>query len=142
MNEPTLNTTRASSREDVASSVFAQMVVQLSNMALMMLGRVPNPQSGETIEDTDAARMFIDQLEMLETKTKGNLTKEEDRLLKQSLTGLRMAFVEAIENPSANRAAADRQEQPTRESNIPGPSVEVPSSSTEEESRKKFTKKY
>src|SRR4051812_39552020 len=103
MNEPTVKDAgQSGGAGDV--SLFAQMVVQLSNMALMMLGHVPNPQTGETIGDLDAARMFIDQLEMLEAKTKGNLTKEEERLLKQSVTGLRMAFVEAIEHPTSSHA--------------------------------------
>src|SRR6185503_2931044 len=88
------------SREEMMSALFAQLVVQQSNMAMLLMGKVPHPQTGQTVRDTEAARLFIDQLEMLEAKTKGNLTKEEDQLLKQSLMGLRMAFVEAMEAPA------------------------------------------
>jgi hypothetical protein len=42
--------------------------------------------------------MFIDQLEMIAFKTQGNLDKDEDNLLQQSLMNLRLAFVEAVEN--------------------------------------------
>src|ERR1041384_5851007 len=91
--------------EDATSALFANLVIQQTNMALMLMGRVPNPESGETVQDLDAARMFIDQLEMLEIKTKGNLDKREDQLLKQSLTTLRMVFVEAV-NAAPNQPAA------------------------------------
>src|SRR2546426_11284639 len=87
------------SREEIMSALFANMVVQQTNMALMLLGKVPHPESGQHFRDLDGAKMFIDQLEMLEVKTKGNLEKEEDALLKQSLTMLRMAFVEAVDAP-------------------------------------------
>src|ERR1044071_3119965 len=88
------------SREEMNSALFAQMVIQQANMAMLLMGKVPHPQSGETVRDMEAARLLIDQLEMLETKTKGNLTKEEAQLLRQSLMSLRMAFVEAVESPA------------------------------------------
>src|SRR3954462_5587311 len=88
------------SREEMNSALFAQMVIQQSNMAMLLLGKVPHPQTGETVRDIEAARLFIDQLEMLEAKTKGNLNKQEEELLKQSLMSLRMAFVEAMESPA------------------------------------------
>ena len=83
------------------SALFAQMVMQQSSMAMMLLGKTAHPETGEIIRDLEAARLFIDQLEMLEYKTKGNLTQEEAALLQQSLMSLRMAFVEAVDSPSA-----------------------------------------
>src|ERR1051325_3894763 len=88
------------SREESTSALFANLVIQQTNMALMFLGRLPHPETGEQAQNLEAARMFIDQLEMIETKTKGNLDKHEDQLLKQSLTSLRMAFVEAVNSPA------------------------------------------
>ena len=67
------------------SALFANMIVQQTNMALMLLGKVPHPETGEKYKDLESAKMFIDQLEMIEVKTKGNLDKREDGLLKQSL---------------------------------------------------------
>jgi hypothetical protein len=136
----------SASREEMMSALFAHMVVQQSNMALMMLGEVPNPQTGETMRDLEAARMFIDQLEMLEFKTKGNLSKQEEQLLNQSLTGLRMAFVEAIEKESAgspqpsSSAAATPTPQSKPEEGTP--TIVAEATSDEESGRKKFTKKY
>ena len=47
-------------------------------------GKGPHPESGELRQDLDAAQMFIDQLEMIEVKTKGNLTKQEEQLLNKA----------------------------------------------------------
>lgn len=144
------------SREEIMSALFANMVIQQTNMAMMMLGKVAHPQTGERIQDLEAAKMFIDQLEMLEFKTKGNLTKQEEALMKQALSALHMAFVEAIEPgegekshaqqpaPSAPGGAAAAPE-PARPAPAPEakpePTAPTPPSS-EEESRKRFSKKY
>src|ERR1051325_3643197 len=83
------------SREEILAAIFAQMVLQQANMAMMLLGKVAHPQTGQHVQDLEGAQMFIDQLEMLEAKTKGNLGKEEQNLLRQALMSARMAFVEA-----------------------------------------------
>lgn len=136
MNPSTESETELS-REELMSLLFAELVIQQSNMATIFLGRVANPQTGKTTKDLDAARLFIDQLEMLEAKTKGNLSKEEETLLKQSLTQLRMAFVEASNEPDEPKEAkAESGRQPAA-----GP-TEGGAEAPEAESRKKFTKKY
>src|SRR5215469_16593657 len=121
---------------EMHSALFAQLVLQQANMASMLLGKVPHPETGEVIKDMDAARLFIDQLEMLEAKTKGNLTKEESALLKQSLMSLRLAFVEAVESPTAPPASKAQPE--VKGGTEPG----IQGTPSEEESRKKFSKKY
>jgi hypothetical protein len=129
------------SRTEVLSASFAQLVTQQANMATMLLGKVPHPETGEVFKDLEAARLFIDQLEMLEVKTRGNLTKEETGLLRQSLMSLRLAFVEAVETPSqakgsqaASAPPASGQNQPTLEP--------TPPAAESEEHPKKFSKKY
>jgi hypothetical protein len=121
--------------ESMHSALFAQLILQQANMASMLLGKVPHPQSGEVMKDLDGARMFIDLLEMLEAKTKGNLTKEETALLKQSLMSLRMAYVEAVQSPSPEKASPEPAKPAPSE-----PAAEP--SASEEEHRKKFSKKY
>jgi hypothetical protein len=130
------------SPEDIRAALFANLVIQQTNTALILLGRVPNPETGERMQDLEAARLFIDQLEMLEFKTKGNLTSQEEQLLKQSLTSLRMAFVEAVESPTPKgQPSAAQKGQPTSPSGSDqaAPSGSIPA---EEEHRKKFSKKY
>src|SRR5947207_3432224 len=75
--------------DESLSAQFAGLVLQQTNMALMLLGKSPHPETQKTIQDIDGAKMFIDQLEMLEVKTQGNLNADEAKLLKQSLTALR-----------------------------------------------------
>jgi hypothetical protein len=128
------------------SALFAQMVMQQSSMAMMLMGKTAHPQTGEIVRDLEAARLFIDQLEMLEYKTKGNLTQEETALLQQSLMALRMAFVEAVDSPSARAESRPNQSSASPEpAPVPAPAQAEPApaaSIPEAESRKKFTKKY
>ena len=154
MNEPPSSTNPTDlreqvSREEFLSALFANMIVQQSNMALIFLGKVPHPETGEHIQDLAAAQMFIDQLEMLEAKTKGNLDKREEGLLKQSLTTLRMAFVEAVERGAAASSPQKESAPAASSTDTAGaaapekkPSTSAATAAEEAESRKKFTKKY
>ena len=135
---------RNAGREEIMSALFAGLVMQQTNLALMLLGNSPHPETQKTIQDIDGAKMFIDQLEMLELKTQGNLNADEAKLLKQSLTALRLAFVQAIDSPSPSAAAEQPKTsaaptEPPR-SSIPPEQASTPGS--EEEARKKFSKKY
>ena len=146
------------SREEILAALFANMVIQQTNMAMMLLGKVAHPETGQIVRDIEAARMFIDQLEMLEVKTKGNLSKQEEGLLKQALAALHMAFVEAVDSGApagAGEAPPERIVTPksasalTPESAPAGtaakpaapPPTETPAAAPDE-SRKKFSKKY
>jgi hypothetical protein len=73
---------------------FATFVLSLSHSALMHLGEAPNPETGKVEKNLAMARQSIDLIGMLEEKTKGNLTGEEERLIGQILYDLRMRFVE------------------------------------------------
>lgn len=129
---------RPFTKEEELSALFAQMVLQQSNMAMMLLGKVPHPQSGQTMQDIEAARMFIDQLEMIEAKTKGNLNKEEEGLLKHTLMTLRLSFVEAVESKDKQPAQVEPKAASTEPPSAGGPFQ----TAAEEESKKKFSKKY
>jgi len=153
------------SREEVNSALFAHLVMQQTNMAMMLMGKVPHPETGQPIKDLEAAKLFIDMLEMLQAKTKGNLTKEEENLLRQSLTNLRMMFVESVGSPSGAAATPEaREARPSTPVAEPAPTAQPSqtagaqqaqtaaqatqttgsqvATATEEESRKKFSKKY
>jgi hypothetical protein len=72
---------------------FSTFVVSLSHSALVHLGDAPQPD-GHNDKDLALARQTIDILGLLQEKTKGNLSGEEERLLNQVLYDLRMRFVE------------------------------------------------
>ena len=157
MNETNLppDATAPASREEMFAALFANMVIQHSNMALMCLGKAPHPESGEVVQDMESAKMLIDQLEMLEAKTKGNLDKREESLLKQALAAVRMAFVEMIDGPGETPPGAAShppavatpttmadKPHPAAIPEAPKPSAVPGSSPADSESRKKFSKKY
>lgn len=72
---------------------FSGLILSLSHAALLHLGQIPDPQTGQTHKDHDMARHSIDTISMLHEKTKGNLTPEEQKLTDNVLTELRLAFV-------------------------------------------------
>jgi hypothetical protein len=142
MNNPPSTAPEAggANSEETSSALFAQMVLQQTNLAMMLMGQSRHPQSGQIVQDLEGARMFIDQLEMIEVKTKGNLSKEEAGLLRQSLTALRLAFVEAVESPAPAKPGPTPPAGPAPEvpENKPNPET----TAAELELKKKFSKKY
>ncbi len=133
-------------REEMISALFAHMVIQQTNLSMMLLGKVAHPQTGKFMQDLDSAKMLIDQLEMLEEKTKGNLSKEESDLLKQALSALRMSFVEVVDSPAAAEPTSEAAPKiSTSDAATPAPSQPAASASSpsgEDDSRKRFSKKY
>lgn len=81
--------------EGVPPIDFNTFVLSLSASAAMHLGLAPNPMTGTTEVSLPLARQTIDLLAVLEDKTEGNLTGEEERLLSQVLYDLRMQYVAA-----------------------------------------------
>jgi len=74
---------------------FSTLVLSLANTCLFQLGFVRTSESEEVKKDLDGARQTIDILGLLEEKTRGNLTDQEQKVLTETLFQLRMAFVEA-----------------------------------------------
>lgn len=72
---------------------FGLFLSTLSMQALMALGEVPNPATGQPHADLEQARYLIDILGMLQEKTQGNLSPEESALLEDLLYELRMKYV-------------------------------------------------
>lgn len=75
---------------------FATFIFSLHSSVLMQLGIVAEPNTGEKTKNLPAAKQTIDILGMLEQKTRGNLTDEEEKMLKSILYDLRMIYVREI----------------------------------------------
>src|SRR5258706_2839133 len=120
--------------EQMMTALFAHLVMQQTNMVMMLLGKVPHPETGQIIKDMEGAKLFIDQLEMLQAKTKGNLSKEEEKLLQQSLMGLRLAFVEAVNTaPAEGSKSRPAPESSAKEAAPMDPSVAAEAAPAAEE---------
>jgi len=75
---------------------FATFVLSLSTSALFHLGLLKDPETGQAGEpNLPLARQTVDTLELLQEKTRGNLTPEEEKLLQGLLTDVRMRVVQA-----------------------------------------------
>ncbi len=74
---------------------FATFVYSLSTSALVHLGEIPEPISEKMDRNLPLAKQTIDILGILQEKTQGNLTPEEENLLNSFLYDLRMRYVKA-----------------------------------------------
>ena len=73
---------------------FRLFVQSLAHQGAVALGALENPLTNKQERDPAAARYFIELLGMLEEKTKGNLTADEEKFLGDVLAQLRLAYVE------------------------------------------------
>ena len=112
-----------------------------AQQAALFLGQIPNPQSGQPEVNLEVARMFIDQLAMIQEKTRGNLTTDENAVLRNTLSSLQMAFVEASQGTARTASPAAPETTATNEPPAAEAGSTAPSSS-ESESKKKFSKSY
>jgi hypothetical protein len=130
---------------------FVEFVMMHAQNAALFLGQIPNPKTGEGEVNLELAKIFIDQLAMIQEKTRGNLSNEEATVLRNAISNLQMAYVEVAQHgpkPAAKspetkpesggqpEMASSDQAKETSEQTISTPS------SGESESKKKFTKSY
>jgi hypothetical protein len=74
---------------------FNSLIFSLSSSALLNMGDIAEPQTGERKKDLPMAKYSIDIISMLQEKTKGNLTEEEHKFLDNILADLRLRYVKA-----------------------------------------------
>ena len=72
---------------------FSTFIMSLNASALVHLGVIEDPTTGEKVKNLALGKQTVDMLRMLQEKTRGNLTEEEDRLLKGVLYDLKIAYV-------------------------------------------------
>ena len=72
---------------------FSTFVISLNASALLHLGAIEDPTTGKKDKDLPMAKQTIDILSMLKEKTSGNLSNDEENLLKSILYDLRMIYV-------------------------------------------------
>lgn len=84
----------ADSMPEPPPASFSVLVTMLFTQAMGMLGQMPDPNTGKTKVNKPFAKHYIDTLEMLESKTKGNLDDQEVAMLNEALHALRMMYVD------------------------------------------------
>jgi len=72
---------------------FTMLINAMAQPALLYLGEIPHPETGQPALDLEGARIQIDMLDLLRVKCRGNLTPQEQQLLESVLYQLRMRYV-------------------------------------------------
>lgn len=88
------STTQGGPGQTLPEIDFSTFVLSLSTSVMVHLGEAPHPD-GQTHRDLQLAKQTIDILGLLQEKTRGNLTDEEDKLMRDLLYDLRLRFVNA-----------------------------------------------
>ena len=84
------------SQEALALPVtFSSFVISLGSSSLMLMGEQLDPHQEAVSVNLPQAKEIIDLLSVLEEKTKGNLTEEESKMIKEAISNLKVTFVRA-----------------------------------------------
>lgn len=151
------------------SQRFVEFILMQAENAALMLGLRPHPATGRPEKNLEMARIFIDQLEMIREKTRGNLNAEESKVLTKMLGDLQFAYVRVSGDITAYDSATmpkDDNDPAETELDAPGlmqaePAAEPPAATApaaapatppaqpdaveaapETENKKRFTKSY
>ena len=140
---------QTSTQSGELSQRFIEFVMMHAQNAALFLGQIPNPKTGEGEVNLELAKMFIDQLSMIQEKTRGNLTTDEATVLKSTLSNLQMIYVEVSQHvPKGGAQPKHPAPEPQPEGSASAEPTADKSTSTpiepssEGESKKKFTKSY
>ena len=91
---------------------FIQYIAMLANSGMQHLGKMMNPITGKTERNLDAARAIVDMLSMFKEKTKGNLSKEEARVMDEALSNLQLNYADEVERAGKEKP----KEEPEKKS--------------------------
>src|SRR5271170_2533611 len=115
---------------------FVQFVMMQAQNIFYVLGRIPSPDGRPIPPNLEAAKLLIDQLEMVQEKTRGNLSAQESSILTDALKNVQLAFVEvsggtpASMMPKSNLPEfpldGEDEEAPEKPKSAAAPSVETP----------------
>src|ERR1700737_447843 len=134
---------QTSTQSGELSQRFIEFVMMHAQNAALFLGQIPNPKTGEGEVNLELAKMFIDQLAMVQEKTRGNLTNEEATVLRNTLSKLEMVYGEGAQQAPKGAAQPQRPPaEPKSETSTTTPHHPPIAPSSESESKNRFTKSY
>jgi hypothetical protein len=136
---------------------FVQFVMIQAQNIFYVLGRIPSQDGRPIPPNLEAGKMLIDQLEMIQEKTRNNLSAQESSILDDALKNVRLAFVEVsggtpasmMPKPNLPDFPLDEEESGLSEPSPrpaekpkPGTPPAAATPAEEHENKKKFTKTY
>ena len=93
------------------SELFQGLVISLAAATMQHLGKTLSPVTNKIEKNLPAAQSTIDMLDMLEAKTKGNLSEPEAKLIRSVLAELKMNYVETMNEKAPEPSAEKKPEQ-------------------------------
>lgn len=109
------------------SQRFVEFILMQAENAALMLGLRPHPATGRPEKNLEMARIFIDQLEMIREKTRGNLNAEETKVLTKMLGDLQFAYVRVSGDITAyDSATLPKDENDPAETELDAPGLSAP----------------
>lgn len=101
--------------KDKLSQLFYTLVSNYQLQTMVMLGKLTNPATNKIEKNLEIAEYFIDTLEMISEKTKGNLNEDEQRFLNETLTNLRLNYIEEKEKQASNKTEEPPPSETTKQ---------------------------
>lgn len=85
-------------RDEIMSELFLDWVTSQGGLGFFLLGMAPHPETGQPQPpNLESAKIVIDQLEMMEFKSRGNLNAAERELILRTISVLRTKFAETLD---------------------------------------------
>ncbi len=111
---------------EIPPADFKTLASTLVSQALLYMGAIPDPYTGQRIAHLELAKHHIDLLQVLEEKTRGNLDDEEKKLVTQALSELRMYYLQLSQQMAAHMAQRGQGGAAPGGAPQPGPRPEPP----------------
>ena len=89
--------------------LFMYLMGTFQSSAWIALGKMKNPMTDKIERNLDQASYYIDLLDMLQSKTKGNVSEYEEQMLSNTVSEIKMNFIDEQKNPN-NPAETKEQE--------------------------------
>jgi hypothetical protein len=96
-------------RDEKNELLLTQLILMFQTAALQHMGKLKNPMTDTVERDLGQAQISIDMLEMINVKTKGNLTDSETRMMASVLQDLRLNYVDEVSKQQTSSAASGSQ---------------------------------
>ena len=134
--------TRIPTPQDMDTVRFFSLITMFASSAYQSMGKIANPMTGKVERNLDSAQGFIDILVMLKTKTKGNLTDDEEKIITSTISDLQMNFVQekAKPEPEKKEEAKEQPEEDKKEEAEDKTSEDIPPAKNEKEETKEEAK--
>jgi len=97
-------------------TLFLQLVLMFQTAAMQQMGKLLNPLTKKIEKDLNQVKFSIDILGMIQQKTKGNLTEEEEKFLEHVLFELRMNYLDEVKADQKRKEEEKTESEAKKES--------------------------